>query len=136
MAAVIDLRTGRQVPQPAPSPRPQLRVLEGGRSPSARVARQTYLVRRAAVAVVAALVIVVLAQVLGGLVGSLAGAMDGVPAASGAVHVVAPGDTMWSLAGDLAPGLDRRVAVDDLLALNGEAPLRVGQDLRLPASFG
>ena len=135
MAAVIDLQTGHRI-EPGTEPRPQLRVLQGGRSPAALVARRTYLLRRVLVASVAVVLVVVLAQLVGSLAGSLAGAVDGPPAASGQVHVVRPGDTLWSLAGDLAPGLDRRVAVDDLLALNGERPLGVGQELQLPASFG
>jgi Tfp pilus assembly protein FimV len=63
-------------------------------------------------------------------------ALDRPPAASGRTHVVEPGDTAWNLAARLAPGVDRRSAVDDLLALNGDSVLRVGQQLRLPASFG
>jgi hypothetical protein len=134
MAAVIDLHTGHRI-EPESAPRPQLRVLQGGRSPSVLVARRTYVLRRVLVASVAVVVVLVLAQLLGTVAGSLAGAVDGPPATSGRVHVVQPGDTVWSLAGDLAPGVDRRVAVDDLLALNGERPLSVGQELQLPASF-
>jgi hypothetical protein len=135
MAAVIDLHTGLQLPEPAPPSRPQLRLVQGGRAPQARALRRTFLVRRAFVLAVAAVVLVALAQVVGAVAGSVAEAFDSPPAASGQVHVVAPGETLWSVAGDLAPQLERRVAVDDLLALNGEAPLRVGQHLQLPASF-
>jgi len=51
-------------------------------------------------------------------------------------HVVSEGDTAWSLAGRYAPSMDRRAAVDELLALNGHDVLRVGEELSLPASFG
>jgi hypothetical protein len=137
MAAVIDLHTGQQVPQfDQDPPRPQLRLVQGGRSSQALVARRTYLRRRLLAGVAAVVLVLVLAQVLGAVAGSLAGAFDSPPPASAQVHVVRPGDTLWTLAADLAPGIDRRVAVDDLLALNGDGPLRVGQELRLPASFG
>ena len=136
MAAVIDLHTGRHLPEAAPATPPQLRLVRGGQHPQARSMRRTYLARRLAVAAVAVVVVVLLAQVLGAVGGSVAGAFDPAPAASGEVHVVEAGDTLWSIARQVAPGVDRRVAVDDLLALNGEGPLRIGQHLQLPASFG
>jgi hypothetical protein len=135
MAAVIDLHTGLQLPEQASPSRPRLLLVQGGQAPQARALRRTFLVRRALALAVAAVVLVVLAQLVGLVAGSVAEAIDSPPAASGQVHLVAPGETLWSVAGDLAPQLDRRVAVDDLLALNGEAPLRAGQRLQLPASF-
>ncbi|MFW5898977.1 MAG: LysM peptidoglycan-binding domain-containing protein, partial [Jiangellaceae bacterium] len=36
-----------------------------------------------------------------------------------ATVVIRPGDTLWGLAGDLAPGADRRVTVDQITELNG-----------------
>jgi Tfp pilus assembly protein FimV len=51
---------------------------------------------------------------------------------SGAVHVVQPGDTLWSIARDLEPSGDVRLTVDRLVDLNGGAPLQVGQRLVLP----
>ena len=136
MAAVIDLHTGRHLPEVAPTPAPQLRLVRGGQDPHARSMRRTYLVRRTAVAAVAVVLVLLVVQILGAVGGAVAGAFDSAPAASGEVHVVRAGDTLWSIAGQVAPGVDRRVAVDDLLALNGEGPLRIGQHLQLPASFG
>jgi Tfp pilus assembly protein FimV len=49
----------------------------------------------------------------------------------GAVYIVQPGDTLWSIAVALAPGSDTRDEVDRLAALNGGAALEVGQRLRL-----
>ncbi len=52
-----------------------------------------------------------------------------------AVYVVQPGDTLWSIAGGLAPDRDRRAAVDRLAAANGGADLLVGQRLIVPPSL-
>ncbi len=144
MAAVIHLHTGSHVAHPAPDDlpvavaRPQLRVLQGGRSAVAQVptSRRTFVLRRSLVAVVAAVVVVVTAQLVGSVAGALVGSASSAPPASGQVRVVQPGDTLWSIARDAAPRTDPRVVVDDLLALNGDAPLRVGQQLVLPASLG
>jgi Tfp pilus assembly protein FimV len=146
MAAVIDLHTGshviHSVPDdvPAAAPRPQLRVLQGGRSAAgarvAPVSRRTYVLRRSLVVVAAAVVVVVAAQLIGSLAGALVGSAPSTRPASGQVRVVRSGDTLWSIARDAAPGTDPRVVVDDLLVLNGDAPLRVGQQLVLPASLG
>ena len=52
-----------------------------------------------------------------------------------AEYVVQPGDTLWSIAGDLAPDADRRAAVDQLAAVNAGVDLQVGQRLVVPVSF-
>jgi LysM repeat protein len=143
MAAVIDLHTGSQVAA-APSDgagvaRPDLRLIQGGRARPGPVGgptdRRVFLVRRVAVGVVAALVVLLLAQVVGAVLSAAGAVLSPRPAASDQVHTVRPGESLWSIAGDLAPGVDRRVAVDDLAALNGDADVRAGQHLRLPASF-
>ncbi len=142
MAAVIDLHTGERVLD-APR-RPQLRLVQGGRQDAASVAgsavrplpsQRTYLVRRVVALAVAVVVVLAVAQVLAGVGRIVAAEMDTPPAASGQVHVVQPGDTAWDIAARLAPDMDRRVAVDQLLALNGQGAITVGQELRLPASF-
>jgi hypothetical protein len=50
--------------------------------------------------------------------------------------VVAPGDTLWSLAQELAPGRDPRPVVEQIRRLNDLAggELRAGQLLVLPAA--
>jgi hypothetical protein len=53
-------------------------------------------------------------------------------AVSREVHVVQPGDTLWSIAVELAPQDDPRVMVDRLAELNGGSDLEVGQRLVLP----
>ena len=52
--------------------------------------------------------------------------------AAPAVHVVAPGDTFWSMARRLQPEGDLRPLVDRLVAQHGGAALQPGERLRLP----
>lgn len=57
----------------------------------------------------------------------------GAPAASPTTVLVGPGDTLWSIAARVAPGVDVRITVDRLIAVNGSSPIVVGQELELPA---
>src|SRR3954465_5998723 len=61
----------------------------------------------------------------------LAYGASGTPVPDRSVYVVQPGDTLWSIAAQLAPGQDVRAMVDHLVSLNGGAALEVGQRLRL-----
>ena len=61
----------------------------------------------------------------------LAYGSSGTPVPDAAVYVVQPGDTVWSIARELAPGGDVRGMVDRIVGLNGGAALQVGQHLRL-----
>lgn len=47
-------------------------------------------------------------------------------------HVVAPGDTLWSIARSLQPEGDVRPLVDEMAASRGGRPLQVGERIRLP----
>lgn len=47
-------------------------------------------------------------------------------------HVVAPGDTLWSIARRLQPEGDVRPLVDALAASRNGRPLQVGERIRLP----
>lgn len=47
-------------------------------------------------------------------------------------HVVAPGDTLWSIARRLQPEGDVRPVVDALAAARGGRPLQVGERIVLP----
>jgi hypothetical protein len=49
-----------------------------------------------------------------------------------AVHVVAPGDTYWSIAVSLGRSGDVREVVDELIASNGAGTLHPGDGLTLP----
>ena len=120
--------------QPARRPRPDLRVLEGGRSPRA-VAR--YQRRRLVVAAVASFLLLGGALVTGRLVtGSsspTSAAASGAAGVAAPTVVVQPGDTLWSIAGAIAPDGDVRITVDQLVALNGSSPIVPGQELVLPS---
>jgi nucleoid-associated protein YgaU len=50
---------------------------------------------------------------------------------AGHSYVVQPGDTLWSIAAEIAPDADPRVVVDALRAANGGPELEVGQELTL-----
>lgn len=121
-------------PGPGAPRRPTLRVIEGGRAPGAAHRRAVYRRRRlAALALLSAAVVAVLLlanAVLAGPAGG--GTPTSAAGTSSAVHVVQPGDTLWSIARELAPGADVRLTVDRLVTLNGGAPLQVGQRLVLP----
>jgi len=129
------LRPTTVPPGPRPPRRPALWVIEGGRAPGATARRATF--RRRRLAVVALLAAVALAALLlanAVLAGSAGGGTPTTAAGtdSPAVHVVQPGDTLWSIARDVQPSADVRLTVDRLVALNGGAPLQVGQELVLP----
>lgn len=53
---------------------------------------------------------------------------------AGAVYVVQPGDTVWTIAHKLDPAGDPRAIVDRIVGLNGGAALQPGQRLRLTDS--
>jgi LysM repeat protein len=127
------------IPAPPPAgprrPRPDLRVVEGGRAPARRAAHARHLRRRLVVLAVAVLLVTGVVWLASAAVAGPT--PPGPAAASGAAgpaadYVVQPGDTLWSIAGRIDPGTDVRVTVDRLVALNGAAPLVVGQRLELP----
>ena len=131
-------------PGPGRPSRPPLRVLEGGRAPSrlAQQARYRRLVA-AAVVLVAIVAIVLLATAAVARIAGSAPSAAGGPSptsadASGAAGVAAPsvvvqpGDTLWSIAAEVAPTTDVRITVDQLIALNGRSPIVPGQELTLP----
>ena len=124
-------------------------MLQGGRAP-ARVAQQSiYRRRRLVVAILAVAVLAVafllasaaVARIAGGAPSPAAGGSSPTSAAAAsaagvaapATTVVQPGDTLWSIAAAVAPDVDVRITVDQLIALNGSSPIVVGQELELPA---
>jgi hypothetical protein len=122
--------------------RPTLVLVEGGRSAARRRHdHAVYLRRRLVVLALGALAVVAMAVGLdrSGLLGTgqapAAGddtvELDAAPVGE-AVHIVQPGDTLWTIARDLAPGADPRPVVDALVAANGSGPLEVGDRIALP----
>lgn len=154
MAAIIDIRTGASLTDPAlvdadwaprgPA-RPQLRVVHGGRSRQGRQLRRTFLVRRVvaavALAIVALFVLRVGAAVLTAFTAGSGAAGATIDASS--PYVVQPGDTLWAVAEGVAPSSDPRQVVEQIVEMNradgalssADAPLRVGQTLLLPSGL-
>jgi hypothetical protein len=130
-------------PGPGRPDRPHLRVLVGGRAPSRLAQQAIYRRRRLVAAVLAVAVTVALVLLASAALARLAG---GAPSATGALSptassaagvaaptvVVQPGDTLWSIAAEVAPTTDVRITVDQLIALNGSSPIVPGQELTLP----
>ena len=134
-------------PGPRHPARPELRLLDGGRAPSRLAEQAVYRRRRllVAVLVLATTVAFVLlataavARLAGGAPSAAGGPTPTSAAASGAAGVAArtvvvqPGDTLWSIAADIAPDADLRITIDRLVELNGASPIVPGQELVLPA---
>jgi len=60
-----------------------------------------------------------------------------VPAASFETVTVMPGDTLWSIAGEIAPSADPRDVIGDISRLNmldGQS-LQIGDELAIPAQY-
>jgi Tfp pilus assembly protein FimV len=73
----------------------------------------------------------------GPAVAALGGAPERIEPVSSTTHLVRPGDTLWSIARDVAPGSDPRPVVDALVAANGDldpGSLVPGRVLVIPAS--
>jgi LysM repeat protein len=116
--------------------RPELVLIEGGGQPAALPARTrrhpaaVYARRRLVVLAMAALLVAAIAFALTARGGTPA-VGEGEPI-SATVHVVQPGETMWSIASELDPNGDPRALVDRLAELNGGSAVQIGQRLVLP----
>jgi hypothetical protein len=135
---------------------PQLRVIHGGKSAVAQQRRQVFLLRRALVlAVLSAALLGAGLLLRSGFNAATSeqsmstSATQGGAAQAGAAslidtsvpYFVQSGDSLWTLAERVSPQDDPRDVVDQILELNAgsdgfssDAPLRVGQTIRLPAS--
>ena len=130
---------------------PQLRVIHGGKSAVAQRRRQVFLLRRALVLVVLSTVVLGAGLILrsGFSAATSEQSMSASATLGGAAslidtsvpYFVQSGDSLWTLAERVSPQEDPRDVVDQILELNAgsdgfssDAPLRVGQTLRLPAS--
>lgn len=81
----------------------------------------------------------VVATVAGAWAGPVAGLLErpeGTRAAARASYVVAPGDTLWSIARSVAPGDDPRPLIDSIVSANALDPgsLVPGRVLVIPAA--
>ncbi|WES65801.1 LysM peptidoglycan-binding domain-containing protein [Microbacter sp. GSS18] len=105
------------------SPRTRLRLTARGR----RVL--------AAVAALPAVVALSLAVIGGGA--AIANRDAGAPAGSFQTVTVDPGDSLWSIAQEIAPAADPRDVVDAITRLNAldGAVLRAGQSLAIPGEY-
>jgi LysM repeat protein len=108
--------------------------------PARTVVAPNYLARRVVAAVLAVVVLAAGAVAVGVVVGALAdlggrpAAASEVPAGSPttAVHVAAPGDTLWAIADRYRGEVGRDRYIDALVSLNGGTSIQVGQAVRLP----
>jgi Tfp pilus assembly protein FimV len=91
--------------------------------------------RRRLVAAALLLILVLSALLVAGRSHRVDAGYEG-PATPRAVYVVQAGDTLWSIAGALAPGVDTRRAVASLRAAAGGADLVPGQRIVVPSSLG
>ena len=107
--------------------------------PAPRATRMRLTVRgRRALAALAALPAVIalsLAVISGG--SALASRDTGAASASFTTLTVAAGDSLWSIAGQVAPGADPRDVVDAIVRLNALDGVTVsaGQQLSIPAEY-
>ncbi len=148
MAAVIVTTTAPRPSADRPTSRPSLQVIPGGRAAarahvrahraSRAVPAAVYRRRRvgallvvASVALVAYLAITSLAASVGAVTTPGGPAHAATAQTGGRVHVVQPGDTVWSIARSLHPHGDIRIVVDRLEARLGGATLQPGQRVQL-----
>lgn len=138
MAAIFEPTRSAQLPPR----RPALRLVTNEGAHTAIVPVDLGLRTVHLVVAVAAFVLLLVASLAIGN-GALAG-LAPAPAGSAAPSSVAPaaaaegiavqqGDTLWTIARRLQPTGDVRALVDQLVALNGVAPLQAGQVVQVPA---
>lgn len=89
----------------------------------------------AAVAALPAIIAIAVAMISGG--SALASRDAGAAAGSFATITVSAGDSLWSIAEEVAPAEDPRDVVDAIVRLNAldGAALQAGQSLAIPAEF-
>lgn len=89
----------------------------------------------ATLAALPAVIALALAIMSGG--SALASRDDGVPAGSFMTVTVSPGDSLWSIAEEVAPAADPRDVIDAITRLNAldSVELVAGQSLAIPAEY-
>lgn len=124
---------------PSPARAAGAAAQRAGRAVAQRSTRLRLTVRgRRVLAVLAALpaVIALSVAVLGGGA-ALASRDAGAPAGSFTTVTVAPGESLWTIAEEVAPDLDPRDVVDELVRLNAldTVLVQAGQRLAIPAAY-
>ena len=106
-----------------------------GRSVSTRL-RLTARGRRVLVALAAAPVLGAIAFSLLAGGSAIASGESADPVAFETVTVL-PGDTLWSIAADAAPGVDPREVIDDIKSLNNlsSGMIQVGASIAIPTAY-
>jgi Tfp pilus assembly protein FimV len=105
--------------------------------PRPRPSTATYRRRRVAAAGLALVIVLVAAQAGGALGDQPLAVSERRPASSsssaaGVQYIVEPGDSLWSIAEELAPGEDPRPVVDALVEARGDAQLIPGETIVWP----
>ncbi len=69
--------------------------------------------------------------------GALASNENGAPAGTFSHVTVMPGDTLWSIAQDVAPGVDPRDVVDEIVRLNAlpSGAIEAGESIAIPQQY-
>ena len=119
----IDFSTGTSLPAVGGAPATRLRLTVRGRRVLAFLAS------------IPAVIALSVAIVSGG--GALASGEGSAPAGTFAEVTVMPGDTLWSIAEEVAPAADTRDVVDDIARLNAlsSGELAAGQSLAIPTEY-
>ncbi|QXC62493.1 LysM peptidoglycan-binding domain-containing protein [Aquihabitans sp. G128] len=134
MAAILE---PHRLPASAGAPRPELRVLQGGRS--ARPAPARPLVTPGAIAAFVAVTVLLMVGFVAIGRGAFSAAAPATPAAATApaagarTVTVRAGDTLWSIARRLRPTGDVRPLVDQLAEANGGTAIAPGDRLVIPS---
>ena len=130
----ITTPTHRSTPRPPvrANPRPVARSTARP-APQAALERTPSVGRRRVAGVACAAVVALTAIAVGFGVGHASAESDGVPPP--VVYVVQPGDTLWAIAGKVAPEVNPARAVDALRSAAGSSALTPGQRIALPDSL-
>lgn len=116
-------------------------ILRASAGVSARAVRRTKLRlttrgRRVLAAVAAAPLVAGIAfSVLAG--GSALASGENAAAVSFETVTVLPGDTLWSIAADVAPDVDPRDVIDDIMSLNNlsSGAIQAGSEIAIPTQY-
>lgn len=115
---------------------PQQAFMRPAAAPSTRL-RLTIRGRRVLAAIAALPAVIALSAAVIGGGAALASRDAGAPAGTFSTVTVADGDSLWSIAEDIAPDRDPRDVVDELVRLNAldSVVVQAGQSIAIPAAY-